>query len=90
MNAIDKLYKETRIFDDYPYIGPSQSIVTYFDDCLDNLLSLDIYLADFKNTKQDRLKIKKCMNNLLRIKRTVLSIYEYENPNDEVEEEDDE
>lgn len=88
MNAIDKLYKETRIFNDYPYIGPSQSIVTYFDDCLDNLLALDIYLQDFQKTKRDRLKIKECINNLSQIKDTVLGIDEYENPNDEVEEED--
>ena len=76
----DRLYSKTRIFKDAPYIGPSQQIVEYFDDCLDNLMALHVYLDNFEKTKLDKLKIRECINNLAQIKNKVLDIYEYENP----------
>jgi len=88
--STDRLYSKARIFKDAPYIGPSQQIVKYFDDCLDNLMALHVYLDDFEKTKSDKLKIRECMSNLAQIKNKVLSIYEFENPveDEEVEGED--
>jgi hypothetical protein len=80
--STNKLYEKTRIKDNFPYIGPSNSIIEYFDDALDNLMALHICLDDYTNTKSAKAEIKKCMENLSKIKDAVNSIDYEENMED--------